>query len=187
MVPDEESVADWIGREILPHERALREWLQHRFIAVRDVEDIVQECYCRLAEFEDVTRILNPRAYLFTMARNLARHQLKRASVVRLEPLTAANGYELAGSDPLPDQILASKQDLDRLQAALAALSERARRIFVMRKVEGLSQKQIAEQLGVTERVVENDASRSLRAVLDTITRPDEMMQLTPKTGTRRD
>lgn len=168
-----EDLAKWVGAEILPHERDLRTWLQRRFVAAAEVEDIVQECYCRLARLTDVTRIAEPRAYLFTIARNIALEHRKRASVVRLETLSDA-GDGQAGIDFLsPDRIVEARQDLGRLQSALATLSDRARQIFLMRKVEGLSQKEIADALGVTESVVENDASRSLRAVLRLMTAPE--------------
>lgn len=167
-----EDLAKWVGAEILPHERDLRTWLQRRFVAAAEVEDIVQECYCRLARLTDTSRIAEPRAYLFTIARNIAFEHRKRASVVRLETLSGLSDG-LGEVDFLsPDRIVEARQDLSRLQAALETLSDRARRIFILRKVEGLSQKEIAEALGVTEAVVENDASRSLRAVLRHMTEP---------------
>lgn len=173
MTKRREELAKWVGAEILPHERDLRMWLQRRFVAAAEVEDIVQECYCRLARLTDVARITEPRAYLFTIARNIALEHRKRASVVRLETL-ADTGEGQAGIDFLsPERIAEGRQDLGRLQSALETLPERARRIFIMRKVEGLSQKEIAEALGVTESVVENDASRSLRAVLQLMTAPE--------------
>ena len=163
-----------MGREILPHERDLRGWLRSRVVGVEDVEDIVQECYCRLSQLSDVAHIAEPRAYLFTMARNLAHRQRQRARVVRIEPIAEAEGSELASDLPLPDRIAAGRQELDRVRAALGTLSDRARRIFLLRRVDGLSQKEIAARLGVTEMVVENDASRSLRAILRVLTEPDE-------------
>lgn len=167
-----EELAKWVGAEILPHERDLRMWLQRRFVGAAEVEDIVQECYCRLARLTDVSRIAEPRAYLFTIARNIALEHRRRASVVRLETLSdTAEGQ--GGVDFLsPDRIVEARQDLGRLQSALDTLSERARQIFILRKVEGLSQKEIAEKLGITEAIVENDASRSLRAVLQRMTEP---------------
>lgn len=159
-----------MGREILPHESELRIWLRRRLVAAADVEDVVQECYCRLAQLSDVSHITVPRAYLFTVARNLAEQQRKRARVVRIESLTDAVEAQLE-SDPLsPDRFASARQELGRVQAALATLSDRARRIFIMRKVEGLSQKEIAQALGVSETVVENEASRSVRAVLRLLT-----------------
>lgn len=162
-----------MGREILPHERDLRGWLRRRFVPAEDVEDIVQECYCRLAQLRSVAEIDSPRAYLFTMARNLAQRQRQRARVVPIEPIGDSAADELVSDGPLPDRIAAARQELDRVRAALATLSERARRIFVMRRVEGLSQKEIATALGVSEAVVENDASRSLRAILRQLTDAD--------------
>lgn len=169
---EREALAEWVGSEILPHERDLRLWLQRRLVAAADVEDIVQECYCRLAQLPDVAHVTMPRAYLFTMARNLAHRQLKRARVVRIEAMADAD-TDWECDLPSPERIAAARQELGRVQAALATLSERARRIFVMRKVEGLTQKEIACTLGVSEAVVENEASRSLRAVLRLLTEPE--------------
>ncbi|MCI4591674.1 sigma-70 family RNA polymerase sigma factor [Sphingobium sp. BYY-5] len=145
------------------------------------MEDIVQECFCRLAEVLDVSHITEPRAYLFTMARHLAYRQRRRATVVRMEPLSAHMRDELEADYPSPERIAIGRDELGRVQAALATLTERARRIFVMRRVEGLSQKQIAEALGVSETIVENDASRSLRAVLKHLTDPPADAQQTSR------
>lgn len=180
MTKGREDLAKWVGAEILPHERDLRMWLQRRFVAAVEVEDIVQECYCRLARLTDVSRIAEPRAYLFTIARNIAFEHRRRASVVRLETLTET-GEGHVGIDFLsPERIVEARQDLARLQAALATLSDRARQIFILRRVEGLSQKEIAEALGVTESVVENDASRSLRTVLQLMT-ASEAEEIAPR------
>ncbi|AHE52463.1 hypothetical protein NX02_03545 [Sphingomonas sanxanigenens DSM 19645 = NX02] len=163
-----------MGREILPHERDLRVWLQRRFVAADDVEDIVQECYCRFAQLPDVSGIGSPRAYLFTMARNLAHRQRRTATVVRIDPLADADEDYLHSDLPSPERVAVARQELGRVQAALATLSDRARRIFLMRRVEGISQKEIAATLGISEMVVENEASRSLRAILKLMTEPAE-------------
>jgi RNA polymerase sigma-70 factor (ECF subfamily) len=162
-----------VGKEILPHERDLRRWLRRLLVGGEDVEDIVQECYCRLAQLRSVAEIESPRAYLFTMARNLVHRQRSRARVVRIEPIAEGEVAELESDLPLPDRIAAGRQEMDRVRAALSSLSERAQRIFIMRRVDGLSQKEIAATLGVTEAVVENDASRSLRAILRKLTDDD--------------
>jgi len=168
-----QELAEWVGREILPHERDLRSWLRRRAAGVDDAEDIVQECYCRLAQLRDVAHISQPRAYLFTIARNLLQQQLKAARVVRIEALSDA-GPDWPSDDPSPERSVAARQELARVQAALATLTDRARRIFVMRRIDGMAQKEIARVLDVSETVVENDASRSLRAILRLLTEPGE-------------
>jgi RNA polymerase sigma factor (sigma-70 family) len=175
-----------VGREILPHERDLRLWLQRRLVAAEDVEDIVQECYCRLAQLTAVAHIGSPRAYLFTMARNLAHRQRRRARVVRIERVDADDIAEMPSDLPLPDRIAAARQELERVRAALGSLSQRAQKIFVMRRIEGLSQKEIAAALGVSEAIVENEASRSLRAILKKLTQHEADIETGFDTGGAR-
>lgn len=79
-----------------------------------------------------------------------------------------------------------ARSELARVQAAIATLSARARSIFVMRRIDGMSQREIAEAMGVSEAVVENDASRSLRAVLRLLTDPDAGAERDVQRGKRR-
>jgi len=109
------AVADWVGREILPHEGELRAWLQRRVVARADVEDIVQECYCQLAQLTDVAHIVLPRAYLFTIARHLAERQRKRARVVRIEPLNEWDDDRCDPEEPSPERIAVARQELGRV------------------------------------------------------------------------
>jgi RNA polymerase sigma factor (sigma-70 family) len=175
-----------VGREILPHERELRGWLQRRLVAPQDVEDIVQECYCRLAQLSDISSIAKPRAYVFTMAMHLAQRQRERARVVRIEAFPENLDDEL-GSDTLtPERIASARQELGRVQAAISALTDRARRIFIMRKVEGLSQKEIARALNVSETIVENEAARSLRTIIRLMTEQGDDPAEAPKPARAR-
>lgn len=134
----------------------------------------MQECYCRLAQLSEVGHIVTPRAYLFTMARNLLRQQRQRTRVVRIEPLSDELELTLECDRPSPERGAIARQELERVQSALAALPERAQRIFKMRRIDGLSQKDIASRLGVSESIVENEASRSLRAILKSLTHPPD-------------
>lgn len=180
-----EELAAWVGREILPLERDLRSWLRRRVASPSDVEDIVQECYCRIARLHDVAHITQPRAYLYAVARNLLQNQLKAARVVRLEALAELD-MEWSSDDPSPEDVVMARSELGRVQAALATLSERARAIFIMRRLEGMSQREIAQTMGVSEAVVENDASRSLRAILRLLTDPDVGAKPSLARGKRR-
>jgi len=185
IVTTREELAEWVGREILPLERDLRSWLRRRVATPSDVEDIVQECYCRLARLHDVSHITQPRAYLYAVARNLLQNQLKAARVVRLEAIAELD-MEWRSDDPSPEDVVMARSELGRVQAALATLSERARSIFVMRRVEGMSQREIAQAMGVSEAVVENDASRSLRAILHLLTDPEVESDRGVRGGKRR-
>jgi RNA polymerase sigma-70 factor (ECF subfamily) len=119
-----------------------------------------------------------PRAYFFSVARNLVHRTIKAARVVKIEAMSDLDDWE--SEEPSPERIVAARQEWGRAQAAIGQLSERARRIFVMRKIDGMAQKDIARALGVTETVVENDSSRGLRSVLRALTEPDHEETVTP-------
>lgn len=112
-----------------------------------------------------MNEVVQPRAYLFAVARHLLFKSVKAARVVSIEAMVDLDS-SWESDEPSPERATAARLEVARVQAAIGTLTERAQRIFIMRKVEGMAQKDIARALGVSETVVENDASRSLRAVL---------------------
>ncbi|MBO9710304.1 MAG: sigma-70 family RNA polymerase sigma factor [Caulobacter sp.] len=163
-------VVAWLGREILPHEAAVRAWLRRSFAAAGDVDDIIQETYCRLAALSNIDHIGEPRGYFFQAARSVALEQIRRARVVRIETVSEIEALDLALEDPSAERIVSGRRELERVRGLIAALPERCRRIFELRKIEGVPQREIARRLGVTEHVVENEAVRGLRAILAAMT-----------------
>lgn len=161
----------WVARHVLPAEPSLRRWLRGAFPGC-DVDDVVQETYCRLAAVDDLSRIEEPRRYLFQTARNVVLAELRRQRVVRIDAAGSAADMEaaIAADELSPDRVVGGRWLLARVDALLSALPERARTAIRLRKIDGLSQRQIAERLGVTETVVENDLSRGLRALLAGLT-----------------
>ncbi|USQ98462.1 RNA polymerase sigma factor [Caulobacter sp. RL271] len=166
-------VVAWLGREILPHEAAVRAWLRRSFAAAGDVDDIIQETYCRLAALTNIEHIDEPRGYFFQAARSVALEQIRRARVVRIETVSEIESLDLALEEPSAERIVSGRRELERVRGLIAALPERCRRIFEMRKIEGVPQREIARRLGVTEHVVENEAVRGLRAILAAMTEQD--------------
>ena len=161
------SLVAWVARYVLPAEPGLRRWLRRAFPGC-DVDDVVQETYCRIAGMTDFDRIDDPRRYVFQTARNVVLAELRRARVVRIEAAGSAADLEgvLAADELSPDRIVGGRWLLAHVDVLLAGLPERARTAIRLRKLDGLSQRQIAERLGVSEAVVENDLSRGLRALL---------------------
>ncbi|MBO9545786.1 RNA polymerase sigma factor [Caulobacter sp.] len=166
-------VVAWLGREILPHEASVRVWLRRSFAAAGEVDDILQETYCRLAALSTTDHIAEPRAYFFQAARSVALEQIRRARVVRIDTVSEIEALDLAVEDPSAERIVSGRRELERVRRLIAALPDRCRRIFEMRKIEGVSQREIAQRLGVTEHVVENEAVRGLRAILAAMTEQD--------------
>lgn len=163
---DRRELTIWIAREILPHEQDVRRWLARLVVNFHDVEDIMQECYARFARLQSVAHIEEPRAYFRITARNIALRQLRRARIVRIDALTEIDAVTLPTDEPSPERITGGRLELAHVRDLIAALPQRCRRVVEMRRIEGLSQREIARQLGVTENVVENEAARGLRQVL---------------------
>lgn len=160
------KIVAWVGREILPHEADVRAWLRRSLVPDGDVEDIVQDAYCRLIALKSISHIASPRAYFFTVARAIVIDRVRRSRVVRMETLTEIDALNVVLDEPSPERIAAGRRELDRVRRMIAALPDRCRRVFELRKIEGLPQREIARLLGVTETIVENDVVRGQRLIL---------------------
>jgi DNA-directed RNA polymerase specialized sigma24 family protein len=82
---DRRALVAWVGTHILPHEAEVRAWLRRASVAAHEIDDIVQESYAKLSALEDVSHILNPRAYFFQTARSILYQQARRARIVRID------------------------------------------------------------------------------------------------------
>ena len=178
-------IIDWVGSQILPHEGHVRACLRRARISRDDVEDIIQEAYCRLASLTSVDHILSPRAYFLTVAKNIALAHLRRARIVHMESIDEIERFDVSSDDPSPEQIISGRAELARLQTLISSLPDRCRRIFVMRRVEGLPQKEIARILGLSETTIENDAAKGLRLIMRAISSDEPRSR--PRKEARRD
>lgn len=165
MLSDDRAL--WLAEHVLPHEAALRGWLRGRLaLAAQDVDDIVQESYATIAALDDVSHVRDPRGYLYTVARSLVLQHLRRAQIVAFETIAEFDAMPVAGAEPPPEQVASARQQLGRLRELLRALPLRAREAFLLRRVEGLSQREIAQRLGISENTVEKHVGKALRMLM---------------------
>ena len=160
------EVVAWVGAQVLPHECDVRAWLRRAGASPEDVDDIVQEAYCRLAGLGSVAHIANGRAYFFQTARNIAAERVRRARIVRIDFVTEIDALNILDSEPSAERVVDSRRELARVQKLIEDLPERCRDVFMLRRIHGLSQKEVAERLKVSENVVEAQAARALRLIL---------------------
>lgn len=173
---DRRRIMAWVGSEILPHEAAVRAWLR-RSLDPEDLEDVIQEAYCQIARLDDVSHIRSGRAYLFTTARSVVLMRLRRARVVSIETVTEIDTLSMVESEPSPERIVAGRRELARVRRLIAGLPDRWRKIIELRKIEGLSQREVAEALGVPEHTVENEVRKGLKAILGAIAEGDRAVE----------
>lgn len=163
--------ARWLADEVIPHEPALRSWLHGHAPASMEVDDIVQEAYAVLAGLDEVGHILNPRAYLFTVARSVMLQQLRRARIVPIVAVAEVERLSILTDDITPERSAVAGQDLRRTGALIASLPGKCREAFVLRRVEGLPQREIARRMGVSENTVEKHIGKALRLLMEAMGR----------------
>lgn len=190
--------AVWLAQRILPHEPALRAWLSRRAAGL-EVDDIVQETYAILAGLAEVDHIRSPRNYMFEVAKSVVRQGLRRSPVVAFEALAEADGLQAPSNEPSPETVAADRQELGRVAALIAALPPKCRQVFILRKVHGLSQKEIAGRLNLAESTVEKHVGKALAILTAKIGRggtrrlesstdrePTDRESIAPPSGERR-
>lgn len=164
MPPDANpEVARWFATEVQPHRPALRAWLLARFPTLPDIDDVVQESLARMVLARTVSPIRSARALLFTTARNLALDAVRRQRVVAFEPITDDTDPTVLTDAADVVASVTKQQELELLTKAIQSLPERVRQIFTLRTAYGLTQKQIAEKLGVSESTVEKQMAAGIR------------------------
>lgn len=155
----------WVATHIVPQEPAVRAALRRLGAGESDIDDLVQEAYCRFAGLACVAHIDRPGAYFMQTVKNLWRDHLRRAAVIRFEDITESAQIFVEPEALGVEATVAARQQLRWIENLLAQLPERCRQIFTLKRVEGLSQREIAQKLGVSESVVENDVQKALRLI----------------------
>ena len=181
--------SQWLAAHILPHESQLRGWLGRRAVAGVETDDIVQEAYAVLATLTDVSHVENPRAYLFRTAWSLVMKQLRRAQVVTIQSVADVADLQVPWDGPDPEQQIGARFELVRLARALDDLPVKCREVFRLRKVEGLSQREVAQRLGLSESTVEKHVARAVRLLAEQLTgvaEPGSPTHLLPGLRARR-
>ena len=169
--PSTAEVKAWFVREVLPLEAMLVQFLRKASRNASDVEDLRQEVYTRLYETAKKEIPGATRPLLFRIARHLLIDRARREQVVSIEAVENLENLNLAIDEPGPDRTVIAREELRRMQAALDQLPRRFRTAVVMRKVQGLTTREIALRLGIAEKTVEKHLTEGVRALANILYR----------------
>lgn len=161
--------AQWIATHVLLHEPALRAFLSARRVVHLEVDDIIQETYAILVGLESVDHIHNAKRYMFQTAKSVMLQHLRRARIVPIESVAELERLGLAIDEPSPEHQAGDRQELRRVIALITRLPDKCRQVFILRKMDGLSQREVSERLGVSESTVEKHVARGLRTLMETL------------------
>ncbi|MSU53737.1 MAG: RNA polymerase sigma factor [Opitutaceae bacterium] len=155
--------ANWFAESVHPHEQALRAFLSRRFASLPDHDDLVQETYARLLRVSDPQRLVHPRAFLFTIARNVAIDHVRRTRRTPVDPIDSADETALFDPTPGAAEVLDHAQRHQSMLTALATLPERCREVMLLRYVDGFSTQEIAAHLGLAAATVRVHLMKGVR------------------------
>lgn len=157
--------ADHYEFEILRMEKPLRAIL-HRFAPQpADLEDLLQDTYSRLLSLSQERRvgIRNVQAFAVTTARHVAMDWIKHNKVVAIEAVGDLSEIDERADGTDLDEMVYTHQQLVAFAQGLAQLPRRSREVFTLRRVYGLSQKEIAAKMNLSEGAVEQLLNRAMR------------------------
>lgn len=160
---------DWFMEEILPLEGALTRFLVRNWRVEAEIGDLRQETYARVYEAARRERPVQAKPFLFQTARNLMIDRLRRQAVVSLETMADFDWLNVLDDKPSSEAYVAARQELRALQAALEELPPRCRQIVILRKIEGLSQKEVAKKMGIAVDTVENQVAKGMRLLTQAV------------------
>ena len=146
----------------------LRRFIRFKTGSASLAEEVIQETWIRA----NTTPLPdNPRAYLYRMASNLAIDHIRRQK--SWETLTPSNNNEyrdysevdneeLLNTSDDPVEIAISQQEFEVLNAAIRSLPDKCREVFILYRGHGLSMREIATLLAISEKTVEKHIARAM-------------------------
>jgi len=155
---------------VMPHFDAaynLARWLTR---GESDAEDVVQESYLRAFTFFESFRGDDGRAWLLSIVRNTCYTWLRKN---RVQDLATEFDEALHGSDTAnPEALELRRADAESVRGALDKLPAEFREVLVLREMEGLSYKEIADVAGIAIGTVMSRLSRARKRLHDFLVVP---------------
>jgi RNA polymerase sigma factor (sigma-70 family) len=137
------------------HQIPLKRFIARLMRNASDVEDIAQEAFLRAYSVEQGRPIEQPKSFLFRIAKHIALTQLTQKSRHITDCIEDFCGLEVIPAQGSAEDELIAQQTLGLHCEAVARLPPQCRQAYLLRKVHGLSHKEIAEHLGIAVSTVE--------------------------------
>lgn len=152
-----------ISALFLLHRNELISHLQ-RIVKCRETaHDLIQDSYLILIRAAAAQAIEQPRAYLYRTATNLALDHLRHQKIVGRHTVEADDAeLEHSAVAPSAERIVAADERLEHFQAALESLPSMTQEIFYLTKIEGMTYRDTARQLNISERQVERHLLKAM-------------------------
>lgn len=148
-----------------------------------EAEDLAQEAYLRLYRLADLSRVKSPRRLLYRIGRNLALDQLRRKARVSFRQLGDSELENVKNNEPSLQRTYDSRREFLQFCDAVAQLPPKCRQVFLLRKIYGMSYREIAYELQISAKTVENHLSIGLKQCREFMARARRAEQADDRTG----
>lgn len=135
-----------------------------------DCDDVMQDIYMRLSQIDDLPakladRLDTARNYLLQIASNLLIDRARRAQVRCADQHYSEQQLDHLAAVDEPDRSLHNKRMLHQVEQALTTIRPEQRQAFLLHRIDGLSYREIGDQLGISVSTVEKYISAALLAI----------------------
>lgn len=146
----------------LRHQSELLQFLTYKVSCNVAADDLLQETYLRIARIPNDSEIVNKRAFVYRIADNLAVDHLR--GVTRQHKRDGGTvTEEIICTSPEPDTVLSGLQQMEMLEKFIYELPLQSRTVFLLCRVEGKSYSEVAKELGISVRTVENHVYKAMK------------------------
>jgi len=172
MPPHDTPEGRWLAEHLAPHVPMLRAWLAGRFPGLAEIDDIVQDAFTHiLAARARGTEMRSPKAFFFATARNRAIDLVRMRAAHPAESLAENDALDVLDDADGVAEAVARNQELELLTQAIQSLPERCRQVLTLRRLYGLSQREVAARLGISENIVEHEVTIGVRKCTEFLAR----------------
>lgn len=147
----DDAVSTWFVREIMPFEANLMHYLQRNWRNASEIADLRQEVYARVLAAAQERIPENPKHFLLVCARNLLIDLVRREQVVPMDSFGDFDALGIASTGPEPERLIIEHQELSRMETALEQLPARTHEAIALAYFQGLSGKEIAKRMGISQ------------------------------------
>ncbi len=151
-----------IMRAFVENELMIKRFLRRYASNSHDIEDISQETITRALRAEQQKEIQEPKAFLFGVAKNIARKSLEKKSKSLIDFIEDYSDKEYLSDEPSIEAELDGRKKMIVFWQAVATLPPQCQKVFILKKVHGYSHKQIAKYLDISISTVEKHAAAGL-------------------------
>jgi RNA polymerase sigma factor (sigma-70 family) len=141
---------------------SLINFLRQRLRTPEDANDVAQEAYIRMMQYQNSTAIRSPSSMLFRIAINVANDLGRSEQVRRVSDQCSLDALELVSDTPSPEREISAQQELALLRAAIQDLPPKCRQAFLLSRVQRMTYPEIAAHCGISVKMVEKHISRAL-------------------------